>query len=91
MIVKRHNLPFSNNVKGAGFLQDAGNYILTNKDLVAKPILQATGEIGALALKEGVKAIINKAAKNRSQESEEIIKSLLVEENLKKGSGLKRF
>ena len=56
MIVKQKNYMYTNKrkyVQGSGFMNDVGSYILENKDLIAKPLLGAVGNIGAMALTEG--------------------------------------
>lgn len=71
-------------------LKGIGSYVSQNKDLIAKPVLGAVGDIGAFAMTEASKALIRKmvAEKNKGQldpESRQII------ESLKTGSGIKRF
>jgi hypothetical protein len=73
MLVKKKNHMYSNQrkfVHGAGFfdsltsgLRGIGSYISQNRDLIAKPLLGAVGNIGALALTEGGKALISRIAK----------------------------
>ena len=66
MLVMKKNHMYSNKRKfvyGSGFmdsLRGIGSYVLQNKDLIAKPLLGAVGNIGALALTEGSKAIMNR-------------------------------
>jgi len=63
MIVKQKNYMYTNKrkyVQGSGFMNDVGSYILENKDLIAKPLLGAVGNIGALALTEGSRWAVNK-------------------------------
>src|SRR5579872_6385989 len=66
MLVKKKNQMYAskrNMVYGSGFvdtLKDIGSYIFQNKDLIAKPLLSAVGEVGGLALTEGSKALIKK-------------------------------
>ena len=65
-------------VYGYGFvdsLQNIGSYIAQNKDLIAKPMLSAVGEIGALALTEGSKALIKKLAAEKKR------KKLIADDN----------
>jgi len=105
-------------VQGSGFMNDVGSYILENKDLIAKPLLGAVGNIGALALTEGSKWAVNKlmnsalqapaalksnsvtahaglaAAEGRSPWESSLKldeKSKQIIEELKRGSGIKRF
>ena len=61
-------------VQGNGFmdsltsgLKGVGSYISQNKDLIAKPLLGAAGDLAAFGLLEGGKAAIN-AIKNRKRE-----------------------
>ena len=96
MIVKEKSKAYSSKrtmIHGQGFvdtLKGVGSYISQNKDLITKPMLGAVGEIGALAMVEGSKALMRKMTKekNKSQldaESQQII------ESLKFGSGIKKF
>ena len=84
MIVRKKNRMYSSKrkfVHGLGFvdsltstLKGIGSYIYQNKDLIAKPMLGAVGQVGALALTEGVKAGLKKALQN-SESNKQIIKS----------------
>lgn len=74
MIERKKNQMYTSQRKiihGHGFIdtiRDIGSYIYQNKDLIAKPMLGAVGNIGALALTEGSKAIVRKlAAKQAAQ------------------------
>ena len=95
MIVKQKNKAYSSKrtmVHGRGFvdtLKGIGSYVSQNKDLIAKPMLGAVGDIGALAMIEGSKALIRKivASKQLDPESRQIIESL----KIPRGSGLKKF
>ena len=70
MIVKKNNRGYSSNskyVQGKGFidslsssLRSIGSYVSQNKDLIAKPLLGAVGNVAALGLMEGSKAVINR-------------------------------
>jgi hypothetical protein len=108
MIVKKKNYMYTNNrkyVQGSGFMSDVGSYILNNKDLIAKPLLGAVGNIGAMALTEGSRWAVNKlmnsalqapAVRNAVQApavpaSKLDAKSKQIIEELKRGSGIKRF
>ena len=68
MIVKRKNNMYTSKRKmihGNGYvdtLKSFGSYLAQNKDLIAKPLLGAAGELGAFALTEGGKALIRKMA-----------------------------
>jgi hypothetical protein len=96
MIVKKKNQMYTSKrtmVYGSGFLdtlKDIGSYILRNKDLLAKPMLSAVGEIGGLALTEASKALINKLTTDKKKkELDPNSKQIL--ERLTLGSGIKRF
>lgn len=65
-------------IQGKGFvdsltssLRSIGSYVAQNKDLIAKPLLGAVGNLAATGLEEGGKAllthIINKNNKSKSQ------------------------
>lgn len=96
MIVREKSKAYSSKrtlVHGRGFvdtLKGIGSYISQNKDLIAKPMLGAVGDVGAFAMMEASKALIRKmiAEKHKGQlnpESRQII------ESLKTGSGIKKF
>ena len=94
MIVKKKNRMYTSKrtmVHGHGYvdtLKGIGSYIAQNKDLIAKPMLVAVGEIGALALTEGGKALIRKLAQSKKQlntDSQQILDRLV------SGSGIKKF
>ena len=89
MIVKNKNYMYTNKrkyIQGSGF----GSYILENKDLIAKPLLSAVGNIGAMALTEGSKFLLNKLVNNKkSPQLDEKSKQII--EELKRGSGIKKF
>ena len=67
-------------IKGNGFtdslmssLRSVGSYVAQNKDLIAKPLLGAVGDLAATGISQGVPALIKyinnknqKAKKNRS-------------------------
>ena len=64
---KNHNLCSSERklILGEGFvdiLEGIGSYVSQNKDLIAKPLLSAVGNVGALAATEASKAIIRRLA-----------------------------
>ena len=99
MIVKKKNQMYTskrNMVYGSGFvdtltgiLKGIGKYIFQNKDLIAKPILQAAGEVGGLALTEGSKALIKKLSVDQKKELDPSSKQIL--DRLVSGSGVKKF
>lgn len=72
MIERKKNYMYTSNRKmihGKGFmdtLKGIGSYIFQNKDLIAKPMLSAVGNVGALALTEGTKALFKKLASNNN-------------------------
>ena len=79
-------------VQGSGFMDGIGSYILENKDLIAKPLLGAVGNIGAMALTEGSKFLLNKLTNNSKNKAPQLDgKSRQIIEELKKGSGIKKF
>ena len=79
-------------VYGSGFvdiLKKIGSYLFENKDLIAKPLLEAVGEVGGLALTEGSKALIKKlSADNKKKELDPSSKEIL--DRLVSGSGIKK-
>jgi hypothetical protein len=105
MIVKKKNYMYTNNrkyVHGSGFMSDVGSYILNNKDLIAKPLLGAVGNIGAMALTEGSRWAVNKLMNSRADttapatkldaKSKQIIEELKRSDRSEaRGSGIKRF
>ena len=89
-------------VHGHGYvdvLKGIGSYIAQNKDLIAKPMLGAVGDLAAFGLSEGGKAIIKKLAnKNNNNTSNLSTQSREILDRLQKpmtsqsmGSGIKRF
>ena len=97
MIVTKKNCMHTSKRKiihGGGLvdtLSGIGNYISQNKDLIAKPMLSAVGNIGALALTEGSKAIIKKLAKRQQNVNNLDPESVEILNSLKTGNGIKRF
>jgi hypothetical protein len=98
-------------IQGKGFmdtltsgLKGVGSYISQNKDLVAKPLIGAVGDLAAFGLLEGGKAVIN-TLKNRktnklqndpgfSAKDIEILQSIMSSDNPVGniiGSGIKKF
>lgn len=82
-------------------LQNIGSYVSQNKDLIAKPLLGAAGDLAAFGLTQGGKAllskIINKSQNKKSVENLdskglEILQSML-DSNVSNiiGSGIKHF
>ena len=66
MIVRKKAYGYSSQrqyIYGAGFidtLRNVGSYVVQNKDLIAKPILGAVGNLAAAGLTEGGKALLNR-------------------------------
>ena len=59
-------------VEGRGFVdwtRSLASYVSTNKDLIAKPLLSAVGNLGALGLTSGVPALINHIISKRKNKS----------------------
>lgn len=85
-------------VHGQGFidsLKNMGSYIVQNKDLLAKPLLGAVGDLTAFGLTEGGKALITKLInarkkENTNEKSDEILQNILGVSNII-GSGIKQF
>ena len=96
-------------MQGRGFvefikptLQNIGSYIYQNKDLIAKPVLGAVGDLAALGLSQGGKAILEHIMQKNSsninnknkldQKGIEILNSIINEpvSNIV-GSGIKQF
>ena len=79
-------------IYGSGFgdiFKKIGSYLLENKDLIAKPLLEAVGEAGGFALKEGSKALIKKLSTDKEKkELDPTSKEIL--DRLVSGSGVKK-
>jgi len=77
MIVKEKSKRYNSNktmIYGKGFvdtLKSIGSYVSQNKDLIAKPMLGAAGDIAALAMVEASKAIIRKATAEKKIQNQE--------------------
>ena len=97
-------------VQGRGFvdsltssLKGIGSYISQNRDLIAKPLLGAVGNLAATGLTEGVKAltnhIINKKAQKGSPKLDEkavaVLQNIIGDSSIPVaniiGSGIKKF
>lgn len=91
MLVRKKNLIYSNKIKyvqGSGFI----DYISQNKDLIIKPLLTAVSNIGAMALTEGSKHMINKLIEGKTKKSQLDEKSKqIISELVKEGTGIKKF
>lgn len=76
MIVREKKRGYSSNRKyihGAGFtdvMRSIGSYVAQNKDLIAKPLLGAVGNLAALGLTEGSKALLNRITNNKNKKPE---------------------
>ena len=86
-------------IHGQGFvdslttsLHSIGSYISKNKDLIAKPLLGAVGNLAATGLEEGTKLLMNHLINKKYQRNTNQItpqldeKALAILENLKKES-----
>jgi hypothetical protein len=67
-------------VQGKGFmdsltsgLKGVGSYISQNKDLLAKPLLGAAGDLAAFGLLEGGKAAINAIKKRKREKAGKVV------------------
>ena len=98
-------------VEGKGFvdtlLSSAKNivsYVAQNKDLIAKPLLGAVGNLAATGLTEGGIALLNRIKSNRlesknkknqlDEKSKELIQNIIEDSNPVTniiGSGIKKF
>ena len=63
-------------VQGRGFndsltssLKGIGSYISQNRDLIAKPLLGAVGNLAATGLTEGTKALLNNIIRKNAQKA----------------------
>jgi len=96
MIVKEKNRMYNSKrtiVHGHGYvdtLRDIGSYIVQNKDLIAKPMLGAVGELGAYGLSEGGKALIRKLKEEKSKKQLNADSQKILDK-LYSGSGIKKF
>ena len=100
MIVKKKNQMYTSKrsmVHGRGYvdvLKGIGSYMFENKDLIAKPMMGAVGNLAALALTQGGKSIINRLAKEKElkPEAKQIIADIMrPSANNIIGSGIKKF
>lgn len=81
MIVFKKDRIYTSNkkyVRGSGFLdslssslRNIGSYVSQNRDLIAKPMLGAVGNLAALGISEGGKALITKIANSKSTNSQD--------------------
>lgn len=72
MLIKRKQKGYSSRRKyihGRGFVDTVHNVVANNRDLIVKPLLEAAGQLSALALTKGGKAILNKIT-NKTNDSE---------------------
>ena len=100
MIVKKKNRMYTSKrtmIHGQGYvdvLKGIGSYMFENKDLIAKPMMGAVGNLAALALTQGGKSIINRLAKEKElkPEAKQIIADIMRPSvNNIIGSGIKKF
>ena len=97
MIVKERSKIHSSKrtmIHGQGFvdtLKGIGSYVYENKDLIAKPMLGAVGDIGAYAMSEASKALIRKIREHKPKRDQLDPESREIIERLKTGSGIKKF
>jgi hypothetical protein len=79
-------------ILGAGFidslsstLRNVGSYISQNKDLIAKPLLGAVGDLAAAGVAEGGKALLNhiiqKQSANASKRSQNKVNDSFINQN----------
>src|SRR5271170_4619535 len=74
MIITKSNRGYSSKrkyIQGKGVvdsLRSIGSYITQNKDLIAKPMLGAVGNVGSFALTEGSKALITHLINKKQNE-----------------------
>lgn len=109
MIVVKRNHGYGVNrqyIQGKGFvdsltssLKSIGSYVSQNKDLIAKPLLGAVGNLAATGLTEGTKALMNHIV-SRDRETSNVnkldAKSIAILQNIIGesdiiGSGIKKF
>lgn len=74
MIIKNNTKGYSTkrkHIQGAGFfdsLKSIGSYIAQNKDLIAKPVLGAVGNLTALGIEKGLPELISHI-RNKSKQT----------------------
>ena len=91
-------------IEGKGFvdsIRSIGSYIAQNKDLIAKPLLGAVGNLAAAGLTEGGIALLNRIKRNQRTKnnqldgkSQEILHSIIEGSTPVTniiGSGIKKF
>lgn len=98
MIVKKKCKAYSSKqtlIHGQGFVDNFkgfGSYLYQNKDLIAKPMLGAVGDIAAFGMIEGANALIRKAMAEKRKPMEQLNpESRQIIERLRVGDGIKRF
>jgi len=78
-------------------LQSIGSYISQNKDLIAKPLLGAAGDLAAFGLTQGGKALLSKMVNKKSIDNLDpkgiAIMQNMLDSNVSNiiGSGIKQF
>jgi len=83
-------------VQGRGFvdsltssLKGIGSYISQNRDLIAKPLLGAVGNLAATGLTEGSKALLNHIIRKKGPASPQLDeKAVAVLQNIIEGSNM---
>ena len=97
-------------VQGRGFvdsltssLKSIGSYVSQNKDLIAKPLLGAVGNLAATGLEEGTKALVRRVINKKNNQNtitttgdlrsppKMDAKALSILENIMKGSEVSVF
>ena len=106
MLVTKNKYKKNRHITERGFvdsmttaLKNIGSYVVSNKDLIAKPLLGAVGSLGATALTAGVPALIshirnrNKKQPEKDPKYQEILQDLMTPQPVTNiiGGGIKRF
>ena len=86
MIVQKRAHGYSSRkkyIQGKGFidtltssLKSVGSYISQNKNLIAKPLLEATGNLAAFGVEEGGKALLKHMMNKNNKNNKEDFKQL---------------
>lgn len=83
MIIYSRSHGYSNHrkyIQGAGFLdtiKSIGSYIAQNKDLIAKPLLGAAGNLAALGLEKGIPELVSYVRNKKTAKANHIDTSRL--------------
>jgi hypothetical protein len=87
-------------IRGRGFIdsvKNIGSYIYQNKDLIAKPLLGAVGDLSAMALTEGGKTVLTHLMNKKNESIKLDPKAASILQNIAYpvgniiGSGIKQF